>query len=256
MVSFKFLESNPKHSWLLFIHGFGGSMEMWKKQTAILKDKFNICLINLPGHGGNPVSVEKMKSKNIFSDVAKDIIHTLKERGIEKVKVFSVSLGTLINYFMIEEDPKFVEQSVMTGAICGMSPINYSLMNIARFFENVIPYKMVINLFAQILMPKKSHKKSRTYLLQECLKMKKEHFHLWLNSAIEYLFSIKNSKLSFEHVELVSGDEDYVFYKYMQKFAELHKKVHLKVIEHCGHVCSLHKWREFNEYTEKLLLTN
>ena len=43
------------------------------------------------------------------------------------------------------------------------------------------------------------------------------------------------------------GDEDHVFLNKAKQFASK-TGVHIKILKNCGHVCSLHKWREFNEY--------
>ena len=42
---------DEKCDWLVFIHGFGGSTKMWKRQIDSFKDKFNLLILDLPGHG-------------------------------------------------------------------------------------------------------------------------------------------------------------------------------------------------------------
>ena len=81
------------------------------------KNKFNICLIDLPGHGNAILTEEEKNSNNVFLKVARDIIEVLREKGIDKVNVISFSMGTVINYFILEEDSDFCEKSIMVNPV-------------------------------------------------------------------------------------------------------------------------------------------
>ncbi len=45
----------------------------------------------------------------------------------------------------------------------------------------------------------------------------------------------------------ISGDEDVCFFNGTQKLGKFLSKPTLKVINKCGHVCSIEKYKEFNE---------
>ena len=41
MVKLEYIENGKHLPWVLFIHGFGGTPNMWNKQVNALKDKIN-----------------------------------------------------------------------------------------------------------------------------------------------------------------------------------------------------------------------
>lgn len=256
MVKLEYVENQRELPWVLFIHGFGGTPNMWNKQVSAFKDKVNICLATLPGHfEGEKLTQKDFKSSNIFLDLARNIIKQLKEKGIKKITTVSVSLGTMVNYQIVKEDPDFVENAVLTGSICGTSPFWQSVMNFLNVISKFCPYKILMRFCAYTLLPKKTHKKARKFLLKESLKMNREAFVFWYKNLTKSHNAICNENLNYKtlaKLKIVMGDEDHVFLNKAKEFANK-MGVQIKIIENCGHVCSLHKWREFNEYLGNLL---
>ena len=138
MVHLEMIESDKKNPWLLFIHGFGGSHQMWNKQVNIYKDKFNICLVDLPGHAGIELTKKSLESANIFKDVAKSIVEQIRAYGIQKITTISVSLGTLINYFMLKYDSDLIDEAVLSGAICGTTVGYKTIMKSVELLKNIM----------------------------------------------------------------------------------------------------------------------
>ena len=67
MVKLEYIENQRELPWVLFIHGFGGTPNMWNKQVSAFIDKVNICLATLPGHfKGEKLTQKDFKSSNIF----------------------------------------------------------------------------------------------------------------------------------------------------------------------------------------------
>ena len=52
---------------------------------------------------------------------------------------------------------------------------------------------------------------------------------------------------------VVMGDQDHIFFKAAQQFADLQRNVHMAVIENCGHVCSIEAPDLFNDLVLKFL---
>ena len=44
---------NRHEEWVVFIHGIGGSTKTWKRQIDLFSEKYNLLLLDLPGHGYN-----------------------------------------------------------------------------------------------------------------------------------------------------------------------------------------------------------
>lgn len=50
--------TKPENSqWLVFLHGFGGSTKMWNRQIEPFRGHYNLCVIDLPGHGQSSAGI-------------------------------------------------------------------------------------------------------------------------------------------------------------------------------------------------------
>ena len=86
--------------------------------------------------------------------------------------------------------------------------------------------------------------------------MKSESFMEW----IVYMSIISHSQKLLEKLKklnisilFISGDEDICFIKGTKKVAALLTKSKIKIIEKCGHVCTIEKAKEFNRYALNFL---
>ena len=75
MLNYKLHNNNKKEN-LVFIHGFGGSTKTWKKQIDFFSQKFNLLLIDLPGHG-NSVKKKKITPEYVSMKI-KEVLDFLK----------------------------------------------------------------------------------------------------------------------------------------------------------------------------------
>lgn len=235
---------NNDRDWVVFIHGFGGNPRMWRRQVDLLKPKFNVCAVTLPGHGDNKSGMDE-ENDEIYNQLAELIIKDLKGMGIKEVYLISVSMGTIVANKMLAIDENFVKKSLLTGAVCGVNKFVCTQAQVLARCASFLPYKFVVNCCARILMPKTSHEKSRKFLVNECLRLSKEEFSKWISVFLKALNYAKNIRLDNLKCEMVMGDEDFVFRNGIRKISE-RCRLPLHVIKHCGHVCSLSKWREFN----------
>ena len=51
MLKFKTHINNKNNEWITFIHGFGGSSNIWHKQVRDLCRHYNLLFVDLRGHG-------------------------------------------------------------------------------------------------------------------------------------------------------------------------------------------------------------
>ena len=236
--------ANNGRDWIVFLHGFGGSSKMWVRQIRLLKSKFNLCAVTLPGHGDN-TSVLDTNSNTLYKDIAAMILRDLKEKGISEAYLISVSMGTLVANEILLADSGFVKKSLLTGAVCGASKFVYTQAKLLAKLAPILPYKFMVNCCIGLLFPKSSHKRVRIFLKKECLRLKKEECKKWFLSFLENINQVKSVTLDPKKCVLVVGDEDFIFKKGIIALASrCHIKLH--TIKQCGHVCSLHKWREYN----------
>ena len=169
------IENKKSKDWILFIHGLGGSINTWKKQLESFKDKFNLLLIDLDGHG-NSISHKNGKRKNNKKNreykpqnETKEIYNVLQENNIEKVNLVSLSLGTLVALEFMEDYPECVNSSILAGCIINLDKKRKMLLAFVQKIKYWWPKSFLYNIFANVLLPKKNHKKSRKiFILENC----------------------------------------------------------------------------------------
>ena len=219
--------NNNSEEWVLLIHGLGGSINTWKYQINDLKE-YNVIAVDLEGHGGSEFENE----------------------NIHQVHVVSLSLGTLVAMEFAYLYKEKVKSIVLAGFVLNM---NFGFKSLLAFVEGckyIVPKKFFYPLFANIMMPKKNHKKSRDIFVRESVKMKSVAFRMWLSELFrtqfrlkEYLTTIKENHLP---VMFISGREDYFFVNSVKRTQKMISDASLYFIEKCGHVCSIEKYNEFN----------
>jgi pimeloyl-ACP methyl ester carboxylesterase len=244
---------NGKAEWVVFIHGIGGSTNTWKKQRDSFSEKYNLLLLDLPGHGEN--------SKNIIYRVIpqklnKGIKETMDHLGITSAHFVGLSLGTIVIANFAIYYPEYVKTIILGGSVLKLCGIYKCCVALSNKIKHYVPYKFLYKFFAWFMMPKKNHEKSRKIFLREVIKLDKTTMFAW----IEYLQRSLHpnqmlSKLNQldKRILLISGDEDHCFLKGAKILAEQMKNMEIKIIKHCGHVCSIEQWKLFNNHALNFL---
>jgi pimeloyl-ACP methyl ester carboxylesterase len=245
------IENRNSNKWLVFVHGIGGSTRTWKKQIHEFKD-YNLLLLDLPGHGGSQLQNFIVNIKN----VNKAIKETLDSLHITKADFIALSLGSLVmaNFAVIY--PEYIHSLVLGGAVLSIVGGYKYLTLAANALKNILPYRVMFNAFACIMLPKKNHATSRKIFIRESIKMRKDQFCAW----ISYLTQATHPQSLLERLKqlrlnicFISGDEDACFIKGTVQVAKYLKNSSLHIIEQCGHVCSIEKAEEFNIQAQRYL---
>ena len=237
--------NNNSPEWVLLIHGLGGSINTWKYQIEDLKG-YNILAVDLEGHGGSDL----IKHRHLLSRTADEINEILEYENSEEVNIISLSLGTLVAMEFAYSYKEKVKSIILAGFVLNLGIGYKALLALVEGFKYIIPKKVFYPLFANIMMPKKNHKKSRDFFIRESVKMKSAAFRMWLTELFKtqfklkkYLKVIKENRLP---IFLISGKEDYFFVNSVMKTYKKLDEASLCYIEKCGHVCSIEKHAQFN----------
>jgi len=233
-----------------FVHGAGGSSSIWFKQIRDFQKKYNVLLLDLRGHGASKASLKSaFKQKYTFSALAHDILEVLDHLKIEKSHFVGISLGTILIRQLAELHPERVQSMILGGAILKMNFRSQVLMRLGNMFKYVLPYLVLYQFFAFVIMPKKNHKNSRLLFLNEAKKLYRKEFIKWFKLTAEINPILK----WFRQVELniptlyVMGEEDYMFLPSVRLVVEKHyKSSQLFVIQQCGHVVNVEQAAIFN----------
>ena len=237
--------NNDSDEWVLLIHGLGGSIRTWKYQIEDFKE-YNVIAVDLEGHGDSSIE----KRKRLLTRSASESNEILEAEDIGKVHVIALSLGTLVamEFAYLYKDK--VSSIVLAGFVLNMNPGLKSLLALLEGAKYIVPKKIFYPVFANLMMPCRNHRKSREFFIRESVKMKAVAFRMWLSELFrtqfklkEYLISIKENKLP---VMFISGKQDYFFVNSVKRTQKKISDASLQLIDKCGHVCSIEKYREFN----------
>ena len=234
--------------WLVMLHGFGGSRATWKKQEAAFGEKYNMFIIELPGHGASCDGIAGDTSADM-SAVSDMIIDTLRAEGIDSAHFLALSLGTLVLTCILQKAPEMVSSVVLCGAVFGIGFFSKIALYLGNTLKYIFPYMTVAALMAAIMMPKKSHKVSRQFLVKECKKLGRAEFMRWYTISVRELDRlVKHASLLRKIPSLViMGSEDLVFLDRARRTVKkIGGGVVLRIIENCGHVCNIQRAKEFN----------
>ena len=256
MLYYEKIINDINNDWIVFIHGLGGSVKTWKKQIDYYKDKYNILTIDLPGHGKsqNVDDLNKRTPENILLEIEE----VLDENKIESAHFEGMSLGTIILLFLCAYKPERIKSAIMAGGIISLSmkvQFYIAFMNIIKHFSS---HQFIYNTFSKIIMPKKNHQLSRKLFIRESANLKRQEFLYWANFLKEAQNSNKLIKKINENklkILYIMGSEDHIFLKNTLKSTKLMNNTDYKIIEHCGHVCNLEKYTEYNKLSENFMLS-
>ncbi len=259
MINYTIYENKNSSQWVTFVHGAGGSSSIWFKQIRDFKNHFNILLLDLRGHGESKSSLKTaFKNNYTFSSLANDILEVLDHLKIEKSHFIGISLGTILIRQVAEMHPTRVQSMVLGGAILKMNFRSQVLMRLGNMFKYVLPYLVLYQFFAFVIMPNKNHKQSRLLFINEAKKLYQKEFIRWFRLTAE----INPILRLFRQVELniptlyVMGDEDYMFLPSVRQVVESHyKSSKLFVVEKCGHVVNVEQPAIFNKNVISFLKT-
>jgi 2-succinyl-6-hydroxy-2,4-cyclohexadiene-1-carboxylate synthase len=112
-ISYTHIKNNKNNHTLLFLHGFTGNSSVWEDYVEALKDKFNIILVDLAGHGKS--ESPKTIDEYLFKNQAEKIVKLLDELGIQSVSIISYSFSCYIGLLIEEKMRGKVKNMVFIG---------------------------------------------------------------------------------------------------------------------------------------------
>jgi pimeloyl-ACP methyl ester carboxylesterase len=238
----------PAAEWLLFIHGAGGSTRTWRRQIDDLRTRFNLLLIDLPGHGQmakRPIAAPVYT----FPAIAEQIWAVADHLKLSGTHLVGVSLGAIIALEMRELRPQQTHSVILSGPILKLSLKLRLLASASLALAKIIGYPAFYKLSARVMMPRTNHQKSREVFIKESQVLTTDEFRKWTNMyyglhpTLQGLF---DRPLQHPHL-LVSGSQDHLFLGAAQAYAAKHpQQVHLEVVSRCGHVVSIEQAAVFN----------
>ena len=247
---------DPESPWLVFLHGFGGSTKMWKKQLSFFRERYNMLLLDLPGHGQSRTGIADLGIR-CFEDLADVVAETLERHNIRKACFVCASLGTLVFAAIQNKYPKLVTGGILCGAVAGISLGLQNLLVILDRIKHRFSSEFLLQLFAHILLPWRSHAKSRKFFIENGRLLNRREFLAWFSLIVKDIDVLKNLSEELNNVVFISGTEDFTFLRGVKRLTSAAARdVKLILLRRCGHVCSLQRPTEFNTLSQEFLNEN
>lgn len=248
MIYHKKFEHPDSRTWVVFVHGAGGSNVVWFRQLRDFKKHFNVLLIDLRGHGKSKMTKLTEAEQYRFDEIASDVIEIMDHLEIRRAHFVGISLGCIVIRAIDKLSTGRAESIILGGAVIQFNKKINVLVNMARLLHSILPYMWLYKLNAMILMPSKRSAQARKLFIQEAIKLGKAEFSKWLRMSHE----IKSQLNEFIHSEAsapvlyVMGDRDHMFLPMVMEVVRKHINSTLRIIGDSGHCCNLDQPDIFN----------
>lgn len=248
MIYHKTFQHKYSTTWVVFVHGAGGSNVVWFRQLRDFKKHFNVLLVDLRGHGkSKKVYTEAEIYK--FDEIALDVIQTMDHLQIEKAHFVGISLGCIIIRSIDKLAPGRAESIILGGAIIQFNKKINGLVSVAKLLNSILPYMWLYRLNAWILIPSKKHALSRKLFISEAMKLGKNEFRKWLKMSGEIKDNLQEFliKEASAPVLYIMGERDHMFLPMVSNLVKKHLNSKLEIIRNSGHVCNIDQPELFNQ---------
>jgi pimeloyl-ACP methyl ester carboxylesterase len=248
MLSYKTFPNEDSDAWVVFIHGAGGSSAVWFKQLRDFRERFNILLVDLRGHGRSS-DYHGNEPRYTLASISQDVLDVLEQEGIESAHFVGVSLGTILIRQIVEMAPERVDSVIYAGAVAGFTWSARSLISIGQALKFLIPFRTLYATFAWIIMPGRKAAESRRIFKREAKRVAPEEFRRWLQLIPEVRRRLRqwSSTVGDCRTLYLMGGKDYMFLPPARRLAEQSRNAFLQVIDDVGHVCNIERPSVFNE---------
>ena len=248
MLYHKIFRHKTSETWVVFVHGAGGSNVVWFRQLRDFKKHFNVLLVDLRGHGKSKAHYSKEEMYR-FEEIALDVIKTMDYLHIEKAHFVGISLGCIIIRSIDKLAPGRAASIILGGAIVQFNKRINVLVSMAKLLNSILPYMWLYKLNAWILIPSKKHAHSRKLFIREAIQLGEKEFRKWLHMTDEIRHNLKEFlvKEASAPVLYIMGERDHMFLPMVTDLVKKHINSKLEVIRNSGHVCNIDQPDVFNQ---------
>lgn len=248
MIYHKTFRHKNSKTWVVFVHGAGGSNVVWFRQLREFKKHFNVLLVDLRGHGKSKNQYSQ-EEKYRFNEIALDVIHTMDHLKIEKAHFVGISLGCIIIRAIDKLAPGRAESIILGGAVIQFNSKINALVSVAKLLNSTLPYMWLYRINAWILIPSKKHAQSRKLFIKEAVRLGEREFRKWLKMSSEIRNNLQEYlvKEASAPVLYLMGEQDHMFLPMVDSLVKKHVNSHLEVIQNSGHVCNIDQPEAFNQ---------
>lgn len=235
---------------VILIHGLGADWEMWGKAIPYLASGYKVFALDLPGHGKSD-KPDVPYDINYFTDFLADFICTLE---LGKVVVVGVSMGGQTALKLAIRRPELVEKLVLVDS-SGLSPLYHGAFKIpgaAWIFTYIASRWTTINLWCYRCFFVDKHYVTAQVVQEYLERLKRPGARqTYYRNILAVSWPDKDLPREIKKVTMptliVWGRDDKIMpLKDAHRFKAGIINSKLVVINNCGHVPPVEKYREFN----------
>lgn len=247
MLSYKTFRNEETDAWVVFIHGAGGSSAVWFKQLRDFRERFNILLVDLRGHGRSS-SYHGTGERYTLTSISQDVLDVLTHEGIRSAHFVGVSLGTILIRQIVDMAPDRVDSVIYAGAVAGFTWSARSLISVGQTLRFLVPFRALYATFAWIIMPGRKAAEARRVFRREARQVAPEEFRRWLQLIPEVRRRLRQWSASVSECRTLylMGGRDFMFLPPARRMADKSRNAFLQVIDGVGHVCNIERPDLFN----------
>ena len=250
MLHYKTIENNGFDSWVVMIHGAGGSIEVWYRQVADYARHFNLLLVDLAGHGES--SNEAFGKGFNFTRAAEQVMEVVNHLKISKGHFIGLSLGSIVVRLIAKNNPQHVSSMVLAGAVTELNAKVRTLLTLATTFKRLIPYALIKKVIAKCIIPQGKYDKSKKLFLNNAKKVSFDSFLNWLklgDGVSKYIKDLFNEYVSIPTLYMMGEDDRLFLPQVQQTVRNGGDNVSLIVVPNAGHVCNVDNKGFFNRHS-------
>lgn len=247
MLSYKTFRNDETSEWVVFIHGAGGSSAVWFKQLRDFRERYNILLVDLRGHGRSS-TYHGSGERYTLASISQDVIDVLAYENIPSAHFVGVSLGTILIRQIVDMAPDRVDSVIYAGAVAGFTWSARSLISLGQTLRFLVPFRALYGTFAWIIMPGRKAAEARRVFRREARQVAPDEFHRWIQLIPEVRRRLGQWSASVSECRTLylMGGKDFMFLPPARRMAQQSRNAFLEVIEGVGHVCNIERPDLFN----------
>ncbi len=229
--------NNKKEEWILLIHPICSNMSIFKKEINDLGKKYNIILVDLPGHGNS-----KEYCTFTFNSVVEELINILNNLSINKIDVWGISLGAIVALKLVIMAKEKINTIIFEDPAFGLG--NRFLLNMFGLFNRikiVIPSKIYLHLFIHLIVYGKNKKRIKKIFFDSLKQVDRKAISMWLKFMYdEYKKDIKYELEKIDKSKIyIIGGKDFIFKPYVLKNIKEDSKSKIIILDKRSHICHL-----------------
>jgi pimeloyl-ACP methyl ester carboxylesterase len=245
------LRQPSSREWVVLLPGAGATTSVWVGQVRAFARHFNVALVDFPGHqrrarSAAPPRIDDDEEYH-FDRLVTMLAAALDRAGVGRCHVVALSLGTILARAWAVADPKRLQSAVLAGTIADLTSVTRFLLRGGWYLRQLMPYMMLYRIYAWIIMPGPSHRKTRQRFYRDARHLGRREFNRWFNLSAEVpslLRTLRHRPTLVPTLHVMGAGDRMFLGEALRLAADDHSELH--VIQNAGHVCTVEAPHSFN----------